>query len=148
MVTVVQGQSVHMAPGTAHVADPARAAYIRRVDAICRVRNPQRDADVRAARDAATEAEAVVAYDRSIATAGAQLREIEAVPPPPADADLITRNVFDRLRQRITLRRRISQDLAAADAGAASRDRAQLDALTIALEGFARGYGFAVCGAR
>ena len=148
VLTVVQGQTVAAPSGTARITDPARAAYVRKVDAICRVRNPERDADVKAAGEASDEHEAVKAYDRSISTADDQLHEIESVTPPRGDADLITTNVIDRLRERIALRKRISRDLADSDATAASRDRAQLDALTIALMSFARGYGFNACGSK
>lgn len=146
VVTVVQGQTVAAPSGTARITDPARAAYVRKVDAVCRRRNPERDDDVRAAAEATDEAEAVSAYDRSIATAANQLDEIRAVTPPPGDRALITSNVLDRLQERLVLRRRLSAALATSDAAAASQARARLDALTTALESFARGYGFSVCG--
>lgn len=148
VVTVVAGQTVPLPAATARVTDPARARYVAKVDAICRVRNPERDAAVKAAGEAGSEEEAVKAYDRSITTADDQLREIEAVTPPSADRELITTNVVDRLRRRLALRRLISQDLARSDATSASRHRAELDALTISLQSFARGYGFHDCGAK
>ena len=148
VVTVIEGQTVPLPSATAKITDPVRAAYVAKVDAICRVRNPERDADVKAAGAAGSEAQAVKAYDRSVTTADAQLREIEAVTPPTNDVSLIATNVVDRLRRRIVLRTQISKDLANSDANAASRDRAELDALTIALESFARGYGFTNCGSK
>lgn len=148
VITVVQGQTVPLPAATARISDPVRAAYVAKVDAICRVRNPERDADVKAAGAATDDAEAVKAYDRSIATADEQLREIAAVRPPPGDADLIATNVLDRLKRRIALRRQISRELADADAEGAGRDQAELDGLTIALQSFARGYGFKDCGSK
>lgn len=148
VITVMGSPTVPLPPHTARITDPARAAYVKQVDAVCRTRNPERDKDVKEAADASSEEESVAAYDRSITTADEQLREIEAVKPPADDADLITTNVIDRLKQRIVLRRKLSQALADDDADAASRDRAELDALTIALQSFARGYGFSDCGSK
>ncbi len=91
---------------------------------------------------------AVAAYDDNISLAEAQLRGVEAIPVPSADRALIQHNVVDRLRQRLALRRSLRTDLRDSDAAGAQRDRAQLDASLIALEAFARGYGFRVCGSK
>jgi hypothetical protein len=133
---------------SATVSDPARARYVRKVDAVCARYNPQRDDAVRQAGEASDDAAAVRDYDGSIALAERQLAAIEAVAAPSADRALIQRNVVERLRQRIALRRALSADLSASDTAGAQRDRAQLDALTIALQSFARGYGFKECGAK
>lgn len=148
VITVMGSPTVPLPPHTARITDPARAAYVKAVDAVCRTRNPERDKDVKEAADASSEQDAVAAYDRSITTADEQLKEIEAVTPPADDADLIATNVIDRLKQRIVVRKQLSKALADDDAEAASRDRAELDALTIALQSFARGYGFSDCGSK
>ena len=134
--------------GTARVTDPVRARYVRRVDAVCARYNPRREGALAEAERAPDEHGAVEAYDSSISLAQDQLRGIEAIVPPDADRALIQRNVVDRLRERLALRRAMRADLLASDTASAQRNRAQLDALTIALQAFARGYGFRVCGAR
>ena len=140
--TVVQPAEV------AAVTDPDRARYVRLVDAVCARYNPRRDEAVAQAGEAGDVESAVRNYDDSIALAERQLAAIEAIAAPAADQMVIQRNVVDRLRRRIVLRRQLSADLSASDTAAAARDRAQLDALTIALQSFARGYGFRKCGAR
>ncbi len=121
---------------------------MREVDAVCVRYNPRRDAAVEQAGAAGDVPAAVRDYDQGIALAERQLAAIEAVAAPAADRALIEHNVLDRLRRRIVLRRALSADLEASDTAGAQRDRAQLDALTIALQSFARGYGFRQCGAR
>jgi hypothetical protein len=120
---------------------------VRRVDQVCARYNPERDQAVAESEQASDVERAVKDYDRNISFAEAQLRAVEAIAPPAADRVLIQSNVVDRLRQRIVLRRALRGDLLASDAAGAQRHRAQLDALTIALQAFARGYGFRVCGA-
>ncbi len=73
---------------------------------------------------------------------------MEAITVPSTDRALIQHNVVDRLRERLALRRALRTDLQDSDAAGAQRDRAHLDASLIALEAFARGYGFRVCGSR
>lgn len=133
--------------GTARVTDAVRARYVRQVDRVCARYNPRRDRAVSDAEAAGDVDRAVAAYDDSITLAEAQLRGVEAVAAPPADVALIQRNVVDRLRERIVLRRALSGDLRDSDVAGAQRHRAELDALLIALQSFARGYGFRTCGA-
>jgi hypothetical protein len=134
--------------GTAQVSDPARARYVRQVDRVCAHYNPRREQAMADAEHAPGVDNATQIYDTSILLAEKQLHGIEAIAPPSADRQLIASNVIDRLRQRIVLRRALRNDLIASDADSAERHRAQLDALTIALQSFARGYGFRTCGAR
>lgn len=140
--------AVSQPPGTARVTDRDRARYVRDVDDVCARYNPRRDQAVAVSERAPDVQEAVDAYDSSISLAEEQLRGIEAVVAPDADRALIERNVVDRLRERIVLRRALRSDLLDSDAAGAQRHRAQLDALTIALQAFARGFGFRVCGAK
>lgn len=138
----------HQPTGSAAVTDPARARYVALVDAVCSRYNPRREQAVHDAGQAKDTEHAVQAYDDGLTLAEQQLRGIEAIASPTADRALIQANVVDRLRERIVLRRALSGDLAESDAESAQRHRADLDALTIALQAFARGYGFKVCGAR
>jgi hypothetical protein len=146
-VVQVSTPSVAVPPGTARVTDPERARYVRAVDAVCARENPRREQAVADAEAAPDVAGAVRAYDDDIAIAEGQLRGVTAVTPPPADRTLIRRNVLARLQERIGLRRSLRDDLSRSDAASAERHRAQLDALTLTLESFARGYGFRICGA-
>lgn len=146
-VTDVTTPSVSVPQGTARVTDPARARYVRAVDAVCDRYNPEREQATAEAGSAPDADHAARAYDGTIAFAEAQLRAVEAVTPPAGDRILIARNVLDRLRERLTLRRELRADLAASDAASAQVNRAKLDTITLALESFARGYGFRVCGA-
>ncbi len=131
--------------GTATVTDPARAAYIRRADRICSTLDPRRETKLQEV-DAASDPAG--AYEATVTLAREQLRRIEALTPPAADADLIAQNVIDRLRTRLVVRGRLEHDLATGDEAAAARDQAEYEALGIAVRSFARGYGFAVCGTR
>ena len=90
--------------------------------------------------------EAVKAYDDTIALGWRELRQIRALPPPPGDAALVKANVIDPVKGQLVLRARIRDALAAADVPLLRRLRAELDNSTRALTGFARGYGFQVCG--
>jgi hypothetical protein len=145
-VVQVTSPSVSVPPGTARVTDPERARYVRAVDAVCARDNPRREQAVADAEAAPDVAGAVKAYNDDITIAQGQLRGVSGVTPPPADRVLIRANVLDRLQQRIVLRRALRDDLSRSDAASAQRHRAQLDALTLTLESFARGYGFKVCG--
>lgn len=146
-VVQVTSPSVTVPPGTASVTDPDRARYVRAVDAVCARDNPRRERAVAEAEAAPDVDGAVKAYDDHIAIAEEQLRGVQAETPPAADRVLIRRNVVDRLTERLALRRALRDDLSRSDAESAQRHRAQLDALTLTLESFARGYGFKVCGA-
>lgn len=146
--TVVSTPDVGEPSDTARVIDPARAAYIRRVDAVCARINPERERAISGVGSAGDNAHAEQSMKQSIVLAEQQLREVAAVKPPAADRQLIASNVIDRLKTRLGLRRKLAVDLRDDDVGDASRNRAQLDALTIALRSFARGFGFRVCGER
>jgi hypothetical protein len=128
------------------VSDPVRRAYVTHVDAICRRVDPERSSRQEAVANTADTAEAVTAYDDTIALGWRELRRIESVPPPPGDAALLKANVFDPVRAQLALRARMSKALAAADVPLLRRLRSELDDSTRALTGFARGYGFRVCG--
>ncbi|MGE5409150.1 MAG: hypothetical protein ACM3NV_11120 [Syntrophothermus sp.] len=128
------------------VTDPARRAYVARVDAICARLDPERTREQERVGTSAGPAEAVRAYDDTIAVGWRQLRQIEAVPPPPGDAALLKANVFDPVRSQLALRRRIGAALAAADVARLRVLRAELDNSARAMTGFARGYGFRVYG--
>ncbi len=140
--------TVVQAAGAARVTDPARARYVQAVDEVCSRYNPRRERAVSEAEGAPDVDRAVAAYDDNIGLAEAQLRGVEAITVPSADRALIQHNVVDRLRERLALRRALRTDLRNSDTAGAQRDRAQLDASLIALEAFARGYGFRVCGSR
>lgn len=133
---------------TARVTDPARARYVGQLDKICSRYNPQRALALAEAEQAPDTRAAAEAYATDISLAETQLRDIEAVTPPSADRAVILSNVITRLRERLVLRRALRSSLLASDSAAAENERAHLDALTISLQAFARGYGFRVCGAR
>ncbi len=133
---------------SANATDPRRRAYIARADRVCAQLDPRRAKERRRVGESPDPGEAVKAYDEGVSLAAQQLRRIEAVPVPPGDARLLRANVFDVLRQKLLLRRRIAVELNDADVPSVRRDQGELDALTQSLQGFARGYGFKVCGVR
>ena len=147
-VREVSTPTVAQAAGTARITDPARARYVQEVDRVCSRYNPRRERAVSDAEGAPDVSHAVAAYDDNIGLAEAQLRGVEGITVPPGDRALIQHNVVDRLRERLALRRALRTDLQDSDATSAQQDRARLDASLIALEAFARGYGFRVCGSR
>jgi len=91
-------------------------------------------------------AEAVKAYDDTIALGWRELRRIRAIPPPPGDAALLNANVFEPVRRQLALRAQIGKALGATDIPLLRRLRSELDNSSRALSGFARGYGFRACG--
>jgi hypothetical protein len=128
------------------VTDPARRAYVDRVDSICGRLDPERGtAQERVAKSARPE-EAAKAYDETIALGWKELRQIEAIPAPSGERALLRANVFDVIRRQLAVRRLIDRALAAVDVPRLRALRGELDNLTRSLEGFARGYGFQVCG--
>ena len=131
---------------TANVTDPRRRAYIARVDRICAQMDPERNTARERTGQSADARAAASAYDDSIALGEAQLRRIRAVPVPPRDRDALEANVFGVIRRQLATRRQISAALAAGDLTRLRTLRARLDDLTRSLSGFARGYGFRVCG--
>jgi hypothetical protein len=130
----------------ARVADPRRRAYLGRVDAICARIDPERTKEQERVGASTDSAQAAKAYDDTIALGRRELRQIEAVPPPPGDGALLKANVLDPVRAQLALRARIRRALAATDLPALRQLRSELDNSTRTLTGFARGYGFRVCG--
>lgn len=133
-------------PQVTKVTDPVRRAYIARVDAICRRIEPERTKEQERVGTSTGPTEAVKAYEGSISLGWRELRQIEALAEPPGDARLLRANVFDPIRGQLALRARIRDALAAANVPLLRRLRTELDNSTRALTGFARGYGFRVCG--
>jgi hypothetical protein len=127
-------------------SDPARRAYIRRVDRICSKLDPEHTGARERVDKSTNESEAVNAYDDTIALWTKQLSEIKAVPAPPGDRSALVANIFDPIRRQLALRRQIRNALAAVDVPRLRQLRGELDNLTVALTAFARGYGFRVCG--
>ncbi len=130
----------------AKVTDPARRAYVSRVDAVCGRLDPERGAERERVRAASGTPAAVRAYDDTISLGWKELRQIEAIPAPPGDRALLQANVFDPIRRQLALRGRIGSALGALDVPRLRVLRTEMDNLTRALSGFARGYGFRVCG--
>lgn len=128
------------------VTDPARRAYVARVDAICGSLDAERAGSERKVAEAPGAAEAANAYDETIALGWRELRRIEAVPVPPGDGPLLRANVFEPIRRQLAVRRQMSRALAAVDLARLRALRVELDNSARALTGFARGYGFHVCG--
>lgn len=133
-------------PQVTRVTDPARRAYVARVDAVCRRIEPERAKEQERVGAFTEPAEAAKAYEDSISLGWRELRQIEAIAEPPGDATLLRANVLDPIRGQLALRARIRDALAAADVPLLRRLRTELDNSTRALTGFARGYGFRVCG--
>lgn len=130
----------------ARVTDPRRRAYINRTDRICRRFDPERAGARRRVGEAPDIAGAARAYGEDTALGAAELRRLEAVPPPPGDAALLRANVFEPVRRQLALRARIRTALAAVDVPRLRALRAQADALGRELSAFARGYGWRACG--
>jgi hypothetical protein len=133
-------------PQVTKVTDPARRTYVARVDAVCRRTEPERVKEQERVGTATGPAEAAKAYEGSISLGWQELRQIEAIAEPPGDATMLKANVFDPIRGQLALRARIRDALAAAEVPLLRRLRTELDNSTRTLTGFARGYGFRVCG--
>ncbi|MFN8163709.1 MAG: hypothetical protein U0R26_07735 [Solirubrobacterales bacterium] len=131
---------------TAKVTDPARRAYVARVDSICGHLDRERRAQQERVAGTIDPHEAMVAYDDSISLGWRELRRIEAIPTPPGDRALLRHNVFDVIRSQLRMRTRMSRALAAMDIPRLQAMRTQVDDMSRAMSGFARGYGFRVCG--
>lgn len=130
----------------AKVTDPRRRAYISRTDGICGKFDPERSTARRQVGESADVEGAVRAYEKDTALGTAELRQIEAVPPPPGDAALLRANVFDPIQRQLALRAEIRAALAAVDVPRLRVLRAESDNLSRALSAFARGYGWRSCG--
>ncbi len=128
------------------VSDPARRAYVDRIDRICGKLDPEHTGARERVGKSTNESEAVNAYDNTIALWTKQLSEIKAVPAPPGDRSALRANLFDPISRQLVLRRQIRNALAAVDVPRLRQLRGELDNLTVALTAFARGYGFRVCG--
>jgi hypothetical protein len=140
-------QPTHSGPvRVTKVADPARRSYIARVDAICGKVDRERTTQEEKVGAARGTAEAAKAYEDTVVLGWHELRRVEAVPPPPGDQALLRANVFDAVKEQLRLRTRIGAALSEVDVRLLRALRAHLDNSTRALTGFARGYGFRVCG--
>ncbi len=128
------------------VRNPARRAYVARVDRVCSGLDPERNSARERVGSSADAQEAAKAYDDDIASGETELRQIEAIPVPPGEKQLVRTNVFDVIRRQLALRRQIRDALAAVDVPRLRSLRRQLDDLSRTLTGFAAGYGFKVCG--
>lgn len=130
----------------AAVTDPARRAYVARVDAVCSKLDPERSKEQERVGESADAGEAAKAYEGTISLGWQELRQIEAIAPPPGEAALLRANVFDPVKSQLALRAKIRAALAEADVPLLRSLRSELDDSTRALTGFARGYGFHDCG--
>lgn len=142
-------RSQNAAPGpvtVTKISDPARRAYVARVDSVCGHLDRERSTEQGKVASSKLTSEAVKAYDDTIALGWKELRQIEAIRTPPGERAVLRANVFDVIRSQLALRRRISGALAAVDVPRLRVLRAEADNMTRALTGFARGYGFRVCG--
>jgi hypothetical protein len=128
------------------VTDPARRAYVARVDAVCRRFDPERSRTQERVANASLPAEAAKTYDETIGLGRSELRRIEAIPVPRGEDELLRANVFDVIRHELAIRGEIGGALSATDLPRLRRLRGELDSLSRSLGGFARGYGFRVCG--
>ena len=132
-------------PATA-VTDPHRRVYIAKTDRICRSVDPERNTAREQVGASADTQEAANSYEKETALGTSELKRLEAVPAPPGDAKLLQANVFGPVRHQLALRAKIRVALAAADVPRLRALRAELDNISRALAGFARGYGWRQCG--
>ena len=130
----------------AAVTDPRRRAYISKTDRICRAVDPERNTVREQVGASADTQEAAKSYEKETALGTSELKRLEAVPAPPGDAKLLQANVFGPVRHQLALRAKIRVALAAADVSRLRALRAELDNISRALSGFARGYGWRACG--
>lgn len=130
----------------AKVTDPARRAYIARVDRICSNLDPERGSARERVAGSTDVREASKAYEDTISSGEAELRRIQAVPPPPGESQLLRANVFDVINQQLALRGEIRNALPSLDITRLQALQGQLDDLSRSVTAFARGYGFRVCG--
>jgi hypothetical protein len=145
--SVPASEATHSGPvRVTKVTDPTRRHYIARVDAVCGKLDTERATQEEKVGSAHGAVDAAKAYDDTIALGWRELKRIESITPPPGDAVLLKANVFDSVRGQLKLRARISAALAETDLRGLRALRAELDNSTRALTGFARGYGFEVCG--
>jgi len=131
---------------SAAVTDPARRAYISRVDRVCSRLDPERNSSRERVGKSAGAGEAARAYEEGTALGWRELRDLKAIPTPPGDDQSLQANLYGPIEAQLALRRQIRGALAAVDVARLRVLRAQLDNLTRAVAGFARGYGFRACG--
>jgi hypothetical protein len=126
------------------VTDPARRTYVARVDRVCGRIDPERNKEREDSNGALND----VARRYAVASvlSGRELREIEAITPPRGDAPALKTNVFDVIVRQLAIRKQIHQALLERDLASVEARQSDLDDLTRLLAGFARGYGFKVCG--
>ena len=134
------------APQITRVTNPARRAYVDKVDAICGQLDPERAKERELVSTAADPTEAAKTYEGTINLGWRELRQIEAIAEPPGEAKLLKANVFDPIKSQLALKARMREALAATDVPLLRRLRSELDNSAQSLTGFARGYGFQVCG--
>ncbi len=132
---------------SATVTDPARRAYVTRVDRECGRLDTDRDSARERVGNATDAGEAVKAYDEGTSAGLRELRELRAIPAPPGDSVLLHTNLWGPVAAQLALRRQIRSALADVDVSRLRLLREQLDNLTRQVSGFSRGYGFKVCGA-
>ena len=143
---VSSAPSLPSRPASAAVTDPARRAYVSKVDAVCGRLDPERGREQERVAKAGDAREAAKLYDGAVALGWKELREVEAVPAPRGERALLRANVFEPIRRQLALRKQIGEALAAVDVPRLRVLRGELDNLSRAVGGFARGYGFQVCG--
>jgi hypothetical protein len=141
-----QGQTGGAHAVSTSVTNPARRRYVSRVDRICGRLDPERSAEQRRVGESTTTQEATKTYEDTIALGGRQLRQIEAVSPPPSDRAAVRANLIDVIKRQLDIRRQIRGALGTTNVAELRRLRQELDNLTLSLVGWARGYGFRVCG--
>jgi hypothetical protein len=129
---------------SAPVTNPARRVYIARVDRICGRIDPERNKEREDSNGALND----VARRYLVASvlSARELHEIEAIAPPRGDARALKTNVFDVIVRQLAIRKQIHLALLERDLTTVQARQSGLDDLTRLLAGFARGYGFTVCG--
>lgn len=129
---------------SAPITSPARQVYIARVDRICGRLDPARSKE---REDSGGGIDEVARrYVAATTLSADELRRIEGVAPPRGAARALRANVFGVITQQLAIRKQIHTALKARDLATLEARQAELDDLTRSLAGFARGYGFQVCG--
>ncbi|MEO8966012.1 MAG: hypothetical protein ABI355_00345, partial [Solirubrobacteraceae bacterium] len=129
---------------SAPITSPARQVYIARVDRICSRLDPARS---REREDSGGGIDDLVRrYAAATTLSAEELHRIEAIVPPRGDGRALRANVFDVITRQLASRKQIHTALKARDLTTLEARQAEIDDLTRLLAGFARGYGFKVCG--
>lgn len=132
------------APVSAPVTNPARRVYVARVDRICGRIDPERNKERQNPHGALNDV--ARRYVVASALSARELHEIEAIAPPRGDARALKTNVFDVIARQLSIRNQIHQAIISRDLATVEARQSDLDDLTRLLAGFARGYGFKICG--